>query len=932
MNHHRSVIALPLAMMALSAPMAVHAGDEVQYGPAPEWVELTDLSQREAEAQVQVVLLEQQSRIEKGQLWRYQSTAIALDSPQALTQFGTLSAQWLPDKGDLIVHSVNLIRDGEVIDVLADGAEFEVLRREQGLESRLLDGSLTATMNVPGARLGDIVHLTFSVTLNDQAMGENVQWQSPLLAKPFPLEQGRTSISWPADLPVSRVRMGDADVPEPVLQDGYYTWEATLPVAELEEMPSDAPLRYQLGELMQVTTYSDWRDVSRQMAQHYRPADPITPGGELAKTIADIAAQSDDPLTRTALAVRRVQDDVSYLLNGLNGGNYLPQSPEETWEKRYGDCKAKSLLLHVMLRELGVSSEVVLVRISGGDAVPQLAPMPGNFDHMIVRAEIDGVNYWLDGTNAGTRAENLDQIPRFFFALPLRDEGADLMPLDKRAPTSADRKLRLAIDHSAGIRVPALMEVEVEYSGASASQWRTVAEQGEDDIRDRAVRGAIAGVLGEIQLLDEALSFDEATGVATIRARGLQTTQWKADRSVLEYTAPAQAAKDVSFQSDRARAAWRAIPLRLNGPVYFTSDVTVALPDGGEGFELDGKPEATSVIGGVELSSTAALADGGFTLAQTMRSVDEELPADQISQARRALARFDRSLPVVRSPKDIRETWEYFGKDRALLAGLEAFYAQAIEEAEPDNSRVWLNRARFLDGIHDHKAALADVERAFAIESARDTYAFRAALKWETGDLEGALEDYRQAEDLQPDGSTYYVQVELLSLLGDHEEAMFLAKEFGDIVDQPVQEIELQANALGWAGSFDRGLEMLEDLQARRPGDGELLNSICWYVGTWDKMTTDRLNTCVQAVEKSNYSLNAIDSRAMAYFRLERYEEALADLNAVLLDQPAMAASRLLRGVVRVAKGDADGREDIDLALAMQPSLRATYGSWGLNF
>jgi len=924
----RVLIAVPFVITAAS----VQAGDTVQYAPVPDWVEVTDLSQRDESAGSQVVLLEQQSRIEDGQLWRYQSTAIALDSPQALTQFGTLSAQWLPDKGDLIVHSVNLIRDGQAIDLLADGAEFEVLRREKGLESRLLDGSLTATMNVPGARLGDVVHLTFSVTLNDQAMGDNVQWQAPLLAKPFPLEKGRMSISWPEDLAVSRVRVGEASVPEPVLKDGYYTWTANLPVEELEEKPQDAPLRYQIGEMMQVTTYVDWPDVSRQMAQHYDTGDAIAPGGDLAQVIEAIAAQSEDPMVRTALAVQRVQDDVSYLLNGLNGGNYLPQSPEETWEKRYGDCKAKSLLLHVMLRALGVSSEVVLVRINGGDAVPGLAPMPGNFDHMIVRAEIDGANYWLDGTNAGTRLANLDQVPRFFYALPLRDEGADLMPLDKRAPTNVDRKLRLTVDQTAGIRVPALMDIEMEFTGALASQWRTVAEQNDTDTRDRAVGGAIAGVLGDVQLIDEGLDFDEATSVATIRARGMQTTQWQPDRSVFEFVPPAQAAKDVGFQSDRARAAWRNIPLRLNGPIFFTTDIEVKLPGEGEGFSVKGKDEAQAVIGGVELQSSGELAGDTFTLSQRMRSLDEELPADQISTARRSLARFDRSLPVLRSPKDIRQTWEYFGDERARLAQLEAFYAQAVDEAESDDATALLNRAYFLSGIHDYSAALADVEAAYAIEASQSTYLFRASLKWDTGDLEGALDDYRMAEDLKPDGSTYYEQVELLSLLGEHDEALAMAEEYGDIVDEPVYEVDLVASALGWAGSVDEGLELLEDLKARRPGDGSLLNAMCWYTGTWNLMNETRLATCTQAVEKSDYSLSALDSRAMANFRLGNFDAAITDLNAVLLDEPNMTASRLLRGIARVAKGDEGGREEIALALAIKPSLRGSYESWGLSF
>ncbi|MDJ0979096.1 MAG: DUF3857 domain-containing protein [Erythrobacter sp.] len=917
---------------ALALPIPALAGDEVIYQPAPEWVEEADLVQKGRTSNSPLVLLDQQSRIEDGELWTYVSTAAALDTPQALTQFGTLTAEWLPDKGDLIVHSAEIIREGEVINLLADGAQFEVLRREQGLEARLIDGSLTATLNVPGARVGDIIHLAYSVSLDDQALEENVQWQSPLPAKPFPLEDGRVSVSWPVDLEVSRVRLGDGSVAEPTLEDGYYTWSASLPVDEPDEVPVDAPLRYKIGDLMQVTTYQNWEDVSRQMAQHYQVNDSVGQDDDLAEAIKEIAKQTADPLTRAALAVQKVQDDVSYLLNGLNGGNYLPQAPEETWEKRFGDCKAKSLLLLAMLRKLDIEAEVALVRTRGGDALPGLAPMPGNFDHMIVRAEIGGTSYWLDGTTSGTRRQNIDVVPRFYFALPLREAGSELIRLDERPPQTPNRSLKLTIDHSAGISVPALLDVEIEYTGAGGAAWRAMANQADEDVRNSAIRRAVSGLLGEAHLLDEALRYDQETGVATISARALQTTQWTQDRAVFEFEPPAQAAKDVSFDADRARAAWRDIPLLLNGPVHYSSRLEIILPNEPSGFEIEGQSKVSEIIGGVELNSNAELEDDRFILSQRMRGLDEELPANELSSARRNLTRFSRSLPVLRSPTEVRSRWEYFGDERALLAPLEAFYAQSIEEAEPDDPTALLNRARFLSGIFDYTAALADVEAAHDIEASQEIYHFRAALKRQVGDLQGALDDYRLAEDLKPDGSTHYDQVELLSLLGRHDEAVSIAEEYGDYVDDRVSEAELMAHALAWGGSLDEGLQILEDLKLRRPGDGSLLNAICWLSGIWNKVDIERLGTCTEAVEKSDYSLAALDSRAMANFRLGNLHEAQSDLDAVLLEDPSMADSRLLRGVVRAAQGDPGAREDVDLALAMKPSLREVYEAWGLRF
>ncbi len=921
-----------LATTALAAQPA-WAGEEIRYESPPEWVDQREIDEAAREEGTPVLLLDHQARIESGQLWTYMDTAVSLDTPQALTRFGTLTTNWLPDKGDLIVHSAELIRDEEVIDLLESDARFEVLRREQGLESRLLNGALTATMTVPGARLGDIVRLSYSTTLSDQAMGENVQWQSGLIADPFPLGEGRVRVSWPEDLAVTHLRKGKAQVAEPELIDGYYNWSAELPVEEVDPMPNDAPARFQIGELMQVTTYADWQAVSSNMAKHYEVEGTIDPAGELAGEIARIAAASDDPLTRTAMALQLVQDDISYLLNGLDGGNYLPQMPEETWEKRFGDCKAKSVLLLAMLRELGVASEVVLVRSQGGDAVPELAPMPGNFNHMIVRAEIGGMTYWLDGTASGTRIDTIDAVPRFYYALPVRAEGAELVKLEERVQSTPDRHVRITIDHSAGVRLPALFDIQIEFRGGAGAQWRSVAEQGDEEMRKGAVYRAVSGVIGAAQLIDREISYDVETGVALVSARGARTTPWRRDDIEYELVAPAQAAKAIGFNTDRARASWREIPLKLNGPIFFASDFSIILPQDDSAFELTGTSEARQTIGGVELASNASLDGNVFTLSQTMRSNLEELPASDIPSARRALARFDRALPVVQSSGGVRELWEYFGEDRALLEPYEAFYREAIAEAEDDETIALLNRASFRTGVYDHAGALEDIEAAIKIEASRDLYLRRAYLRRELGNLEGALADLQLAEDLKPDGTTYSEQVETLALLGQTEEAIALAEDYQAFADDPVAETDLMATALGWAGSVEEGLDVLRTMVRRRPGDGTLLNSLCWNAAIWDVVTEERLGTCIDAVEKSDYSAAALDSRALAHLRMGNLDAARADVDAALLAEPGLTASRLLRGIIKVKQGDEEGgRAEIELALAMTPSIEATYRAWGLDF
>src|SRR5687768_15674599 len=128
-----------VSALACSAPAL--AGEEVLYQPAPDWAEQAALPA--ARPGPPILLYDDQRRIEEGRLSSYIDRAIRVDNPQMLTNVGTIQAQWMPDKGDLIVHRVSILRGTEEIDVLAQGARFEVLRRERQLEQRMIDGSYT---------------------------------------------------------------------------------------------------------------------------------------------------------------------------------------------------------------------------------------------------------------------------------------------------------------------------------------------------------------------------------------------------------------------------------------------------------------------------------------------------------------------------------------------------------------------------------------------------------------------------------------------------------------------------------------------------------------------------------------------------------------------------------------------------------------------
>jgi len=313
------------------------AGEQPLYAPAPGWITVAKLPDTATGGTAAgPVLYDVQQRVDGATVWNYVDTALKLDTPEALSQSSNLTLAWAPDKGDLIIHQVAIIRNGEEIDALAGGQKFTVLRREQTLEQRELTGVLSATLAVEGLRVGDVLRLRMSTTVKDAALGGRAQLALPLVAEPAPIKAASYKLSWrTGDATQWKVLSGNVDA-QPKRVGEFSELPIVMPIAKLAEIPEDAPGRFQRLPLIEASTFASWADVSKIMAPLYATDGTISAGSALAGEVATIKAATNDPLKRTAMALQLVQDKVRYLAVGMDGGNYVPQTPAKTWDVRYG--------------------------------------------------------------------------------------------------------------------------------------------------------------------------------------------------------------------------------------------------------------------------------------------------------------------------------------------------------------------------------------------------------------------------------------------------------------------------------------------------------------------------------------------------------------------------------------------------------------------
>ncbi|GAA0727901.1 hypothetical protein GCM10009106_04370 [Sphingomonas japonica] len=899
----------------------------------PEWVKPAppiDLAKL-PDDKPQFLIFDQQQRIEDGTVWRYLDSARAIGTAELLQQAGTITLPWAPEHGDLTIHRVEILRGAETIDLLKDGDAFQVIQREKGLEQRMLDGELTATMAVKGLRIGDVLRVAFSTSTKDPALAGNVQTFVPLLTAPARAAFGRSRVMWPEAVDLKLRAHVDGVVLTPTTADGFREVEVSMPLPKPLDMPGDAPVRFRPMPVIEATSFADWNAVSKVMAPLYATQGTIAPDSPIAAEVARIARATGDPRLRAGMALQTVQSEIRYLFRGMDGGNYVPQSPATTWTARYGDCKAKTLLLLAMLRALDIEAEAALVNTSIGDALPRRLPSAGMFDHVIVRATIGGEDFWLDGTGTGARPEDIGDTLPFGHALPLRTAGSGLMPVAQRVPERAVGTIDVAYDQRAGIDFPAPFKLTLRVRGDSAAKLQEIGQQLTGEQLSEVVDVMAGKIVDTGTLYDETIRYDDQSGYAAVTVSGLAYPDWETIGTSRRFTID-NGAGSFEFSPDRTRTAWKSVPVLIGASGYQMMTTTVRLPEGGKGFGFEGDPARSVTLPGITFARTARIEDGSLTVEEVQTGAGGEVAAAAIGRTRDAVARAKaRPLRIVAEGKPRFGLVDRARKAGAFVPILAAYDADIAQT--PDKARPYFNRAWFKGSIYDRQGAIDDLTRAIAIETDGDYYVARArhhiALKQE----DAALADLHAAQEIDP--GSYEVISALALLHADRGEGDAALDVVGDRASADDVEgrnfLALKADVLGRAGVADDALATIDQAVASSPRDANLLNQRCWLRGTLNVGLEDALKDCTRSIELGESPASALDSRAMVYFRMDRLDEALTDLNAALDIAPEQAASLYMRGVIARSKGNSAAAEaDLAAARMMAPRIDEDYRRWGV--
>lgn len=381
-----------------------------------------------------------------------------------------------PSTETLSFNFVRIVRDGDVIDRLTD-ADITLLRQEEGLDSDVINGELTALIQLEDVRVGDVIDYSYSGSVASSLWPEEY-FETESVEFPMPVARMHFKLLVPEKLKVQSRSVATDLEPTVTKRNGWKSFELDVRDPDPVRIESNVPADWTTFGFVAFTTMGSWSDVVHWAIPVFSVDESLPP--TFTDKLDEIADAYPRPEERATQALRLVQADIRYLGDEVGLGSHVPRPPGVTLDRGYGDCKDKSVLLVSALRYLGIKAFPVLASISDGDGLSKIPPAVNAFDHVIVGIEIDGRKFWVDPTlsHQGGTAGTFAPLG-YGYVLPVRRGQSRLVKLDfpvpetpvlemsetLEIPESGDVGLRLTAEHTYRSSAADLIRIQIASSG-----------------------------------------------------------------------------------------------------------------------------------------------------------------------------------------------------------------------------------------------------------------------------------------------------------------------------------------------------------------------------------------------------------------------------------------------------------------------------------
>ncbi len=220
--------------------------------------------------------------------------------------------------------------------------------------------------------------------------GMSSLWQS------VPVHKTRFTLEAPAGVPLRWKLRGLPGLQlRPQIQDGRQrlVLELGASTPSRNREPYQAPDQDPFPAILYTTTPT-WAAAA---AEYSATVEAQLKGADVKAWVQKAVGDATTPEDKLRRILVNLHKDVRYTGLEFGEASVVPRPPAETFKRGYGDCKDKSALLVTLLREVGITAHLALLRVGSPDDVEPDLPGLSSFDHAIVHLP-GSAHPWIDPT------------------------------------------------------------------------------------------------------------------------------------------------------------------------------------------------------------------------------------------------------------------------------------------------------------------------------------------------------------------------------------------------------------------------------------------------------------------------------------------------------------------------------------------------------
>lgn len=507
---------------------------------------------------------------------RYERVVMLMQNETGVQDAGNLSFGFDPSYQELVLHKVRIHRQGQSMERL-DRAKIRIIQPETQLGGHVFTGEQSAVLFVEDLRVGDLLEYAFTIRGANPAIGDHFSTRLAVQSG-IPVVRQRLRVVWASAQPLGiRPHLVELAPVKTALGGGTdHIWDFTNLTAIAWE--DNTPVSFEPYPYLEFSDFASWARVVEWALPLYEVAATNLPA-ELEKRIEEWRRQAAPAEERARLALQFVQDELRYTGLELGPDSYRPAPPFETFEKRYGDCKGKVLLLCHIYRALGLQAWPALVNTYAREGIARRLPSPFAFNHVIVKLQIAGRIYWLDPTVSHQGGQLANRaVPPFGKALVIQPGVVELENIlrlsDDRALQHVSSNFRIT-DYKA----PVSLTVKTTHRSSSADAMRETLARTDKDKLSKDFLNFYARFYPGIESHQAlGVSDDRELNLVTVTEHYRITNLWEINKALGQWEAGFYADSFRDLLTDPGTRL-RQRPLRIPFPLRREQEIVVQFPD-----------------------------------------------------------------------------------------------------------------------------------------------------------------------------------------------------------------------------------------------------------------------------------------------------------------------------------------------------------------